>query len=71
MEYGIFIESVNFALSDFTTKYELVTEEVDGLHPFDYVRFKEILERHQQDQQKKSEQQQRLADNIEKEQEKR
>jgi hypothetical protein len=25
MEFGIFIEAVNFALSDFTTKYELVT----------------------------------------------
>ena len=48
MDYGIFIESVNFALSDFSTKFELVTSEVDSLHPFDYVRFKDIIERHQQ-----------------------
>lgn len=66
MEYGIFIESVNFGLADFTTKYELVTEEIDNLHPFDYVRFKEIIERHQLEQSRKSQQQERLADNIEK-----
>lgn len=71
MDYGIFIESLNFALSDFSTKFELVTSEVDSLHPFDYVRFKDIIERHQQLQLKKNEQQQRLAENIEKEQEKR
>ena len=68
IEYGIFVESVNFAISDFNTKYELITEEIDGLHPFDFVTFKDILDKHQRDELLKSDNQKKLAEDIEKEQ---
>ena len=71
IEYGIFVESVNFAISDFNTKYELITEEIDGLHPFDFVTFKDILDKHQRDERLKSDNQKKLAEDIEKEQQKR
>jgi hypothetical protein len=51
MEYGIFIESLNYA-ADFVTKYQLVSEEIDGLHPEDYVRYQTILAAHQENTRK-------------------
>jgi hypothetical protein len=61
MEHGIFIESLNFAITDFSIKYELVLKDIEALNPFDYINYQQLLERHRrlteqraEDQRKKS-----------------
>jgi hypothetical protein len=45
---GIFLQSLSYAL-DFSTKYELLSQEIESLGPFDYLNFDEVLRRHQEE----------------------
>jgi Fe-S cluster biosynthesis and repair protein YggX len=68
MDLGIFIESVNYNITDFVTKYELITEEIDSLDPFDFINYQTLLANHQKLSMQRNEEQKKLAEAIEKEQ---